>query len=60
MYMSRPVYVYGFQRSFMSICTCMSCVCLHYMTMYSALRIPLVSNCATEITFIIIMIIFFQ
>ena len=37
--------------------TCTYCICMYVMTMYSAVRIPLVSNCALQIRFIIIIII---
>ena len=33
------------------------CICMYVMTMYSAVRILLVSNCAISIRFIIIIII---
>ena len=39
------VYVYEYD-CFMYVHTCTYYICMHVMTMYSAVRIPLVSNCA--------------
>ena len=44
-FMCRHVYVYGYD-CFMYVRTCTYCICMYVMTMYSAVRIPLVSNCA--------------
>ena len=44
-YMCRHVYVCG-HDCFMYVHMCIYCVCMLFMTMYSGVRIPLVSNCA--------------
>ena len=44
-FMCRHVYVYGYD-CFMYVHTCTYCISMYVMTMYSAVRIPLVSNCA--------------
>ena len=31
---------------------CIYCVCMYFMTMFSAVRVPLVLNCAREMRFI--------
>ena len=54
-FMCRHVYVYEYD-CFMYVHTCTYCICMYVMTMYSAVRIPLVSNCAIYIRFIIIII----
>ena len=41
--MCRHVYVYEYD-CFMYVYMCTYCVCMYFMTMYSAVRIPLVSN----------------
>ena len=43
--MCRHVYVYLYD-CFAKGHTCTYCICMYVMTMYSAVRIPLVSNCA--------------
>ena len=44
--MCRHAYVYEY-NCFMYVHMCTYCICMYVMTMYSAMRIPLVSNCAT-------------
>ena len=44
-FMYGHVYVYLYD-CFMQVHTCTYCICMYLMTMYSAVRIPLVSNCA--------------
>ena len=44
-FMCRHVYVYEYD-CFMYVHIRTYCICMHVMTMYSAVRIPLVSNCA--------------
>ena len=39
------MYVYGYD-CFMYVHMCTNCMCMYVMTMYSAVRIPLVPNCA--------------
>ena len=46
--------------SCLSIIMCIYCVCLYFMIMYSAMGIPLVSNCATDIRFIIAIVMFWK
>ena len=43
--MRRHAYVYEYD-CFMYVHTCIYCICMYVMTMYSAGRIPLASNCA--------------
>ena len=44
---SKYVYVYLYEYDcFMYVHMCSSCVCMYMMTMYSAVRVSLVSNCA--------------
>ena len=43
--MCRHVYVYLYD-CFMQVHACTYCICMYVMTMYSAVRIPLVSNFA--------------
>ena len=43
--MCRHVYVYE-HDCVMYVHMCIYCICMHCMTMYSAVRIPLVWNCA--------------
>ena len=50
------VYVYEHDR-FMYVHMCIHCVCVYFMTIYSAVRIPIVSNCAIYIRFFITTII---
>ena len=45
-FMCRHVYVYEYD-CFMYVHTYTYCICMYFMTMYSAVRIPLVSNCTT-------------
>ena len=44
-FMCRYVYAYGYD-CFMYVHTCTYCICMYVMTMYSGVRLPLVSNCA--------------
>ena len=44
-YMCRQVYVHE-HDCFMYVHMCTYCVCMYVMTMYRAVRIPLVLNCA--------------
>ena len=44
-FMCRHVYVYEYD-CFMYVHRCTYCICMYVMTMYSAVGIPLVSNCA--------------
>ena len=44
-FMCRHVHVYLYD-CFMQVHTGTYCICMYVMTMYSAVRIPLVSNCA--------------
>ena len=48
LYICRYVYVCGYD-SFMYANMCTYCICTHFMTVYSAVRIPFVSNCAIQI-----------
>ena len=43
--MRRHVYVYEYDCC-MSVHMCTYCICMYVMTLYSLVRIPLVSNCA--------------
>ena len=52
--MHRPVYEYEYECSCMSTHKCIRCICMYFLTMYSAVRIPLVLKCAIYIRFIII------
>ena len=52
-YMCRHVYVYEYD-CFVYTHTYICCKCMYFTTMYSAVRIPLVSKCAISIRFIII------
>ena len=58
-FMYRHVYVYEYDF-FMYVHMCTYCICMYVMTMYSAVRIPLVSDCAIQIRFFIITIIINQ
>ena len=49
----RKVYVYEYD-CFIYVHMCIYCVCEYFMALYSALMIPLESNCAIYIRFIII------
>ena len=41
----RHVYMYEYD-CFMNVHLCIHCICMYVMTMYSAVMIPFVSNCA--------------
>ena len=44
-YMCRHVYVYEYD-CFIYVHMCLYCIEMYFVTMYSAVRVPLVSNCA--------------
>ena len=44
-FMRRHVYVYEYD-CFMYVCMCIYCICMYVRTIYCAVRIRLVSNCA--------------
>ena len=44
-FMCRHVYVYEYD-CFVYVHMCTYCICMYAMTMYKAMRMPLVSNCA--------------
>ena len=52
-YMCRHVYVYEYD-CFMCVHVCTVCICIYFITMYSTVRILLVSDCTIQIRFIII------
>ena len=52
-FMCRHVYVY-LCDCFMKVHTCTYCICMYVMTMYSAVRIPLVSNCAIQMKLLLL------